>query len=1779
MVNLRALTGDYLCSIKNLDMHSNFMKKGAFMLVMLLLSVGTAFGQAFTFTSGNLTHSQNFDVMDTLPNYPTGWTGVRYAGSSSTAVLLIVNNGSAASGAPYNVGTIASTERALGVLASGSTAPAIGASFVNNTGSNVGSVNISAVMEQWKSGSSAAINEVVTFEYSLDADSLNDASATWVAVSSLDMLEKLTTTTTAAAVNGNDPANQTNITGIINLAWPNATTLWVRWRDADVTGSDGMYAVDNFNMTVTNAAPATTSIVKYQVDINGLTAPNGVFIAGSFNSWNATANQMTQVGTTTVYEFTDTLNLNDTVAYKFILGGANASWENLAGACATGMGGDRQLIANAASMNLPAVAFGRCNPYANLLDATLHIDMTGQTVSANGVSVAGNFQRPTHWTPGAAMATLTTNNIYAYTIKVDPNTTYDYKFLNGNAWGTDESVPGACAVNGNRQLVIGTTAVSTSPFLFGTCNVTVSGPTDTLINIASLRGVNTDGVLDSLGRTYAIAGTVISHNIRPAGMQYVIQDNTGGFTIFRSSGNFGLGQLAVGDSIWAQGTVAQFNGLGQLSIDTAVRIAVGRPVVTPFLTSTIKAESRENTLVRINNVTLIGTNWPASGSTSNGTTVTAVSGVDTFDLRIVANGTTLGGAAPAGAFDIIGVVGQFDNSNPFTSGYQLFPRSAADIIQPATVGGPSDTLIAIGNLRGMNAAGVADSLGRTYAIQGTVISHNIRPAGMQYVIQDNTGGFTIFRSSGNFGLGALAIGDSVWAQGTVSQFNGLAQLTLDTAGRYAINRPVVQAAVVPTIKNESLENTLVRLNNVTLIGTNWPASGSTSNGTTVTAVTGVDTFDLRIVANGTNLGGAAPSGTFDIVGVVGQFDNSNPFTSGYQLFPRNAADIILPQVVVPVQVTFRVDMDTLTPGPGGVRVAGSFQGWAPNAASAVMTRIGTSSIYEKTFTINSNDTVQYKFLRDSVWSAEEQVPASCGVSNGLGGFNRMFIVPNVNVTLPAVVFGTCNPAVPPLAQRTIAQVKGINAAGVLDSLGTRQRLSGTLHGVNHYRSSSTPVGIQWIMIDHTGGITIRKAGTNFGIANLTEGDSVIVEGVMEQFNGLTQINVDTVIRVATNRTLRQPVVVTNPSEATENELIRINNLTIVSGTWPAAGVNGNLTVTNGTATFQMFLISVTNVPGSTQPSGAFDVIGFGAQNDNSNPFTDIYQIVPMRAADIIPVIVTQPTVEFQLTGDSVNVSAGPGASSMRVNIVNPVATATTVKILVDDIAPTVYGTQYSLLPAPTGDTLVLNFAASATQQLVTIIVNQNTPQGRVDSARFTIVSATGGLTIGTRNSFLLRILNPVPAAIPTRTIAQLRGANTNGIPDSVGLNVKTTGVVYGFNKRPAGLEFTIFDRTSNAGIGIFRSANVTPAYNVQEGDSIRVIGTVAHFNGLGQINVDSIVVLATNRTLVAPVVVTNFGENEESRLIRINNLSIINPAQWPIPGTTGSGNTVRVTNGVDSFDLRIDNDVDLFGTPVPASPFDAVGLGGQFDATSPHSVGYQFVPRYQADIIAGSTPVDTFRNFSLLTPANNTTLVINGSAGQTVDITWQRTFTSSLISPPVSYTWLLDLPNGDFSAPLASMPSNAGGFDTSLTLTFGMIDTLLQNNGVNVGVTVPLKWTVRASQTGGAPSKLATVPFNITLTRGQVFPISVEENQLFQAVQLYPNPATDKVYIRYELLQTASIKLEVVNMLGKVVSTENIAASANGLLEMEVTNLPEGVYFARMTGAQSQLVKRFVVKH
>ncbi|MBP6758288.1 MAG: T9SS type A sorting domain-containing protein [Flavobacterium sp.] len=223
------------------------MKKLYTLSFVLLTSL--SFGQTpISLIGVNVPYSEDFDGMgSTETTFIPGWTAIDV--NTGTTLSMGITNGSTSAGNVYNVGLVGSEERAFGTLADGTTVPALGAVFVNNTENTVSKISIQTRMEQWRQSGNSSVTETVAFYYSLDATSLT--TGTWIPVTALNLNEKLTGVNTNTAVNGNLAANYTNMSNIISgLNWANGTNLWVKWVDANESGANGMYAIDNFIISV-----------------------------------------------------------------------------------------------------------------------------------------------------------------------------------------------------------------------------------------------------------------------------------------------------------------------------------------------------------------------------------------------------------------------------------------------------------------------------------------------------------------------------------------------------------------------------------------------------------------------------------------------------------------------------------------------------------------------------------------------------------------------------------------------------------------------------------------------------------------------------------------------------------------------------------------------------------------------------------------------------------------------------------------------------------------------------------------------------------------------------------------------------------------------------------------------------------------------------------------------------------------------------------------------------------------------------------------------------------------------------------------------------------------------------------------------------------------------------------------------------------------------------------------------------------------------------------------
>lgn len=204
--------------------------------------------------------------------------------------------------------------------------------------------------------------------------------------------------------------------------------------------------------------------ITFQVDMSQQNiSPQGIFLAGTFNGWNTTVNPMNLIGND-VYALTISLGAGDYHQFKFLNG---PSWESVPAACAQNQ--NRYLVVPAVSTTLDAFCFGSCSPCGPPpipVEVTFRVDMSNETVSPDGVHIAGGFQG---WDPGATLMIAQGNNIYSYTTTLFSGTYQEYKFINGNNWGMDEAVPEPCGVNNNRWIVVPQADTLLDVVCFGEC--------------------------------------------------------------------------------------------------------------------------------------------------------------------------------------------------------------------------------------------------------------------------------------------------------------------------------------------------------------------------------------------------------------------------------------------------------------------------------------------------------------------------------------------------------------------------------------------------------------------------------------------------------------------------------------------------------------------------------------------------------------------------------------------------------------------------------------------------------------------------------------------------------------------------------------------------------------------------------------------------------------------------------------------------------------------------------------------------------------------------------------------------------------------------------------------------------------------------------------------------------------------------------------------------------------------------------------------------------------
>lgn len=162
-----------------------------------------------------------------------------------------------------------------------------------------------------------------------------------------------------------------------------------------------------------------------------------------------------------------------------------------------------------------------------------------------------------------------------------------------------------------------------------------------------------------------------------------IQDATGGIDAYKSA-QLASFNFVQGNSYAISGKIIQYNGKCEIELLEAQQTGtpgVGQPQNVTIAQLLANPENYEGELIRLSNVNKTSGTWP---STNANATLTISDGTAT---SLYINKFTLCYTQPEPTWplNIVGIFSQFDNSSPYTSGYQVLVRSINDFSDNSTL--------------------------------------------------------------------------------------------------------------------------------------------------------------------------------------------------------------------------------------------------------------------------------------------------------------------------------------------------------------------------------------------------------------------------------------------------------------------------------------------------------------------------------------------------------------------------------------------------------------------------------------------------------------------------------------------------------------------------------------------------------------------------------------------------------------------------------------------------------------------------------------------------------------------------------------------------------------------------------------------------------------------------------------------------------------------------------------------------------------------------------------
>lgn len=89
--------------------------------------------------------------------------------------------------------------------------------------------------------------------------------------------------------------------------------------------------------------------------------------------------------------------------------------------------------------------------------------------------------------------------------------------------------------------------------------------------------------------------------------------------------------------------------------------------------------------------------------------------------------------------------------------------------------------------------------------------------------------------------------------------------------------------------------------------------------------------------------------------------------------------------------------------------------------------------------------------------------------------------------------------------------------------------------------------------------------------------------------------------------------------------------------------------------------------------------------------------------------------------------------------------------------------------------------------------------------------------------------------------------------------------------------------------------------------------------------------------------------------------------------------------------------------------------------------------------------------------------------------------------------------------------------------------------------------------------------------------ISIEEKFINEELLIYPNPAQNNLYVRYDDFEIKALKFNIIDIMGrKVIKNQTTSYLKSDIFNIDISSLSEGIYFIELEIGDKQQYKKFI---